>query len=50
MADTEWGWKKRSDDSNDSNDYDVMILPDEEETDIDKRNKVVHNSYYTPYR
>jgi hypothetical protein len=47
MADTEWGWKKRSDDSN--IDYDDLVLADED-TEVDKRSKAVHNSYYTPYR
>ena len=48
MADTDWGWKKRSDDS--GSDYDDLVLTDDIDSDVDKRSKVVHNSYYTPYR
>ena len=45
MADTEWGWKKRSDDGSE---YEDLSLGDED-TDVDKRSKS-HNSYYTPYK
>ena len=45
MADTDWGWKKRSDDEAD----DVSDV-DDDDNDIDKRSNKVHHSYYTPYR
>ena len=44
MADTDWGWRKRSDDEDEG-----LTIPADEDTDVDKRSKV-HNSYYTPYR
>ena len=43
MADTDWGWKKRSDDEADD-------VSDVDDNDIDKRSNKVHHSYYTPYR
>jgi hypothetical protein len=43
MADTDWGWKKRSDDEEE----DDAVNADD--ADVDKRSKI-HNSYYTPYK
>jgi len=44
MADTDWGWKKRSED-----DVDDLSGVDDD-ADVDKRSNKMHNSYYTPYR